>query len=180
MVNNDPHICFRSFVDALKADNDLVEIDTPVDAHLEAAAITRRVCEIDDKVPLFNNVICSQQGLFRILGAPGSLRKPPKDRYGRLARHLGLPPTASMRDILDKMLSASSMTPIPPNIVPTGPCKEIILNNNQVDLTKLPAPQTHQADGGKYIQTHGNYAYPLSEVDRLANYLGIISRNDYI
>lgn len=155
MTNTEPHLCFRSFVEALKADNDLVEIDTPVDPNLEAAAITRLVCETDDKAPLFNNLIGAENGLFRILGAPGSLRKSPKDRYGRLARHLALPPTASMRDILDKMLSASTMAPIPPNIVSTGPCKENFLEESQIDLTKLPAPQIHQADGGKYIQTYG-------------------------
>jgi UbiD family decarboxylase len=155
MTNTEPHLCFRSFVEALKADDDLVEIDFPVDPNLEAAAITRRVCETDDKAPLFNNLIGTENGLFRILGAPASLRKSPKDRYGRLARHLALPPTASMRDILDKMLSASTMAPIPPNIVSTGPCKENFLDESQVDLTKLPAPLIHQDDGGKYIQTYG-------------------------
>jgi UbiD family decarboxylase len=155
MVNTEPHLCFRSFVEALKADDDLIEIDTPVDPNLEAAAITRRVCETNDKAPLFNNVIGAQNGLFRILGAPASLRNSPKDRYGRLARHLALHPTASMKEILDKMLSASTMTPIPPNIVSTGPCKEIFLEESQIDLTKLPAPLIHQADGGKYIQTYG-------------------------
>ncbi|KAJ5942114.1 hypothetical protein N7516_002282 [Penicillium verrucosum] len=112
---------------ALKADNDLVEIDSPIDPNLEAAAITRLVCETDDKAPLLNNLIGAKNGLFRILGAPASLRKPPKDRYGRLARHLALPPTASMRDILDKMLSTSSMAPMPPNIVSTGPYRETFL-----------------------------------------------------
>ncbi|KAK1148436.1 Ferulic acid decarboxylase 1 [Aspergillus melleus] len=150
-----PHLCFRSFVDALKADDDLVEIDTLVDPNLEAAAITRLVCETNDKAPLFNNVIGTQNGLFRILGAPGSLRKSSADRYGRLARHLALPPTASMREILDKMLSASSMPPVQPTIVPTGPCKDNILEESQIDLTKLPAPLIHQSDGGKYIQTYG-------------------------
>ncbi|KAJ5563801.1 hypothetical protein N7513_000043 [Penicillium frequentans] len=155
MVADEPHLCFRSFVEALRADNDLVEINDPVDPYLEAAAITRLVCETDDKAPLFNNVIGAQNGLFRILGAPGSLRKSPNDRYGRLARHLALPPTASMKDILDKMLSASEMPPIPPQIVLTGPCKENYLEESQIDLTKLPAPQIHLADGGKYIQTYG-------------------------
>ncbi|KAJ5622775.1 hypothetical protein N7490_011380 [Penicillium lividum] len=155
MVATEPHLNFRSFVEALKADNDLVEINDPIDPYLEAAAITRLVCETDDKAPLFNNVIGAQNGLFRILGAPGSLRKSPKDRYGRLARHLGLPPTASMKDILDKMLSASELTPIEPTILPTGPCKENFLEESQIDLTKLPAPQIHEADGGKYIQTYG-------------------------
>lgn len=122
--NTAPHFCFRSFVEALRADNDLAEVNTPVDPNLEAVAITRLACETDDKAPLFKNVIDSQNGMFRILGAPGSLRKSPKDRYGRLARHLALPPTASMREILDKMLSASDRPAIPPTVVPDGPCKE--------------------------------------------------------
>jgi UbiD family decarboxylase len=155
MTSEPPHLSFRSFVEALKQDNDLVEINTPVDANLEAAAITRLVCETNDKAPLFNNLIGADKGLWRILGAPGSLRSSKKDRYGRLARHLALPPTASMREILDKMLSASEATPIPPNIVVTGPCKENKLVRGEFDLTKLPVPLIHKDDGGKYIQTYG-------------------------
>ncbi|OJJ99594.1 hypothetical protein ASPACDRAFT_29190 [Aspergillus aculeatus ATCC 16872] len=147
---------FRAFVEALKADGDLVEINTEVDPHLEAAAITRLVCETDDKAPLFNNLKgMGKDGLFRILGAPGSLRKSSKDRYGRLARHLALPPTASMKEILDKMLSASELAPIEPTVVPTGPVKEHSLVGDEIDLTQLPVPMIHQADGGKYIQTYG-------------------------
>ncbi|KAL2013243.1 hypothetical protein VTN00DRAFT_768 [Thermoascus crustaceus] len=111
-----------------------------------------RVCEADDKAPLFNNVKNASTtgggGLFRILGAPGSLRRSSKDRYGRLARHLGLPPTAGMRQILEKMLSASQVPPIPPRIVPDGPCKQNKLEGDETDLTRLPAPPVHQADGG--------------------------------
>lgn len=153
--NSAPHLCFRSFVEALKADNDLVEINTPVDPNLEAAAITRLVCETNDKAPLFNNIIGAQNGLFRILGAPGSLRKSKKDQYGRLARHIALPPTATMWEILDKVLSASDRPPIPPIIVSNGPCKENSLQGEAIDLTKLPAPMIHDSDGGKYIQTYG-------------------------
>lgn len=149
------HLNFRAFVEALKADGDLVEINEPIDPNLEAAAITRRVCETDDKAPLFNNLIGQQNGLFRILGAPASLRASPKDRYGRLARHLALPPTASMREILDKMLSASELPPIAPRIVDSGPCKENVLVDGEFDLTSLPVPMIHQHDGGKYIQTYG-------------------------
>ncbi|RAO68168.1 uncharacterized protein BHQ10_004180 [Talaromyces amestolkiae] len=155
MTSEPPHLSFRSFVEALKQDNDLVEINTPVDANLEAAAITRLVCETNDKAPLFNNLIGADKGLWRILGAPGSLRHSKKDRYGRLARHLALPPTASMREILDKMLSASEATPIPPNIVTDGPCKENKLLRGEFDLTKLPVPLIHKDDGGKYVQTYG-------------------------
>ncbi|KAF7166713.1 hypothetical protein CNMCM5623_000257 [Aspergillus felis] len=147
---------FRAFVEALKADNDLVEINTEVDPYLEAAAITRLVCETDDKAPLFNNLKgMGKNGLFRILGAPGSLRASSRDRYGRLARHLALPPTASMREILDKMLSASELPPVEPKIVETGPVKENCLTGDEIDLTALPVPMIHKSDGGKYLQTYG-------------------------
>lgn len=147
---------FRAFVEQLKADNDLVEINDEIDPHLEAAAITRLVCETNDKAPLFNNLKGhNDRGLFRILGAPASLRRSKEDRYGRLARHLALPPTASIKDIMDKMLSASELPPIAPRIVTDGPVKENSLAGDEIDLTRLPAPLIHQADGGKYIQTYG-------------------------
>jgi UbiD family decarboxylase len=150
-----PHMNFRSFVEALKEDGDLIEINEEIDPHLEAGAIIRKVCETNDKAPLFNNMKGAQAGLWRILGAPASLRSNAKEKYGRISRHLGLPPTASMKDIIDKMLSAAHAEPIPPNIVPDGPVKENKLFGDEFDLTTLPAPLLHQADGGKYIQTYG-------------------------
>ncbi|KAK5991488.1 Ferulic acid decarboxylase 1 [Cladobotryum mycophilum] len=149
------HLSFRTFVNALREDGDLVEINTPVDPNLEAAAITRLVCETDDRAPLFNNVIGAKDGFFRILGAPASLRKSPKDRYGRLARHLALPPDATPRNIVNKMLVASKLEPIEPTVVPTGSCKENSIEGDAIDLTTLPAPMVHQSDGGRYIQTYG-------------------------
>lgn len=146
---------FRSFVEALKEDNDLIEINDEKDPHLEVAAITRKVYETNDKAPLFNNVKGTQNGLFRILGAPGALRNSKTERFGRLARHLALPPTASMKDILDKMLSAKKSKPLPPVEVKTGSCKENKLFGDDIDLLKLPTPLIHKADGGKYIQTYG-------------------------
>ncbi|TLD11708.1 hypothetical protein PspLS_11792 [Pyricularia sp. CBS 133598] len=147
---------FRAFVEQLKADNDLVEINEEIDPHLEAAAITRLVCETDDKAPLFNNLKGqNEKGLWRILGAPASLRRSKKDRYGRLARHLALPPTATMKEIMDKMLSASTLPPLEPRIVPDGPVKENSLTGDEIDLLSLPSPLVHQSDGGRYIQTFG-------------------------
>jgi UbiD family decarboxylase len=151
----EPHLNFRSFVEALKDDNDLVEINDEVDPHLEVGAIIRKVCETNDKAPLFNNVKGANNGLWRILGAPASLRNDPNEIYGRLARHLGLPPTASMKEILDLMVSPARTAPIEPRIVETGPCKENILSEGEFDLTTLPAPLLHQADGGRYVQTYG-------------------------
>lgn len=112
----------------------------------------------DGAAPLFNKLKGQNaNGLWRILGAPNFLRRDPAQRYGRLARHLGLPPTSSMKDILDKMITAKTAPPIPPKIVATGPCKEFKLGPDQFDLTTLPSPLLHQADGGKYVQTYGMY-----------------------
>lgn len=155
---------FRSYVEALKQDNDLVEIDREIDPDLECGAIIRKVCETDDKAPLFNNLKGAHNGLWRILGAPNSLRSG-KDKYGRLARHLALPPSSGMKEILDKMLSAKNAPPIPPNVVKTGACKENVLNEGEFDLTKLPVPLLHQADGGKYIQTYGMHVISSPEKD---------------
>lgn len=150
-----PHMNFRSFVESLKEDDDLVEINELIDPHLEVGAIIRKVCETDNKAPLFNNLKGMKDGFWRILGAPASLRRDPATKWARIARHLALPPTASMRDIQDRMLYGAHHDPIPPRIIPSGPCKEVKLFGDEFDLDSLPSPFLHKADGGKYIQTYG-------------------------
>lgn len=78
----------------------------------------------------------------------------PTQTYGRVARHLGLPPTDGMEEITDKMLSAAHKGPIPPRVVPDGPVRENKLFGDDFDLDSLPSPWPHQADGGKHIQTY--------------------------
>lgn len=148
-------IDFRTFIDVLRHDGDLVEIDREVDPHLEVAAIVRRVSELNGKAPLFNNVKGAKNGLWRMFGNAASLRKNENERYGRLARNLGLPTDASWKDIGDKTQAAKKATPLKPNVLPTGPCKKNKLSGNQIDLHQLPAPYLHVGDGGKYLQTYG-------------------------
>jgi phenacrylate decarboxylase len=149
------HLDFRLFVDALRKDGDLADINEEVDPNLEVAAITRRAYERRSKAPLFNNVKGNRDGLFRILGAQGGLSSDPKYRYRRLARHLGLPATSTLKDVVDAMLSAKTKKPLPPVHVHSGPCKEVKIVGPDVDLTKLPVPKLNKGDGGNYIQTMG-------------------------
>ncbi|EGZ23463.1 hypothetical protein PHYSODRAFT_258069 [Phytophthora sojae] len=146
---------FRSYVEALKAEGDIAEINAEKDPILEVSAIIRRSNELDDKAPLFNNVKGAKNGLFRTLGGPNSHRQSSKGKYGRLARHLALPPDVGMKQILDKMVAAKDAQPIPPRVVTTGACKENKLVGDAIDLTALPVPLIHKDDGGKYIQTYG-------------------------
>lgn len=151
-----PHLSFRSYVQALKDDGDIVEINTECDPHLEVGAITRKALEDNKRAPLFNKLKGQDaNGLWRILGAVNGLRADPKQRFGRIARHVGLEPTASAKQIMAKMVAAKSAPPIPPKVVQTGPCKEFRLTPDQFDLGTLPCPLLHQSDGGKYVQTYG-------------------------
>jgi UbiD family decarboxylase len=45
------------------------------------------------------------------------------------------------------------VTPIPPEVVDSGPVCENILIGDAVHVLKFPAPQWHEADGGQYIGT---------------------------
>lgn len=146
---------FRTFIEVLRHDNDLVEIDREVDPHLEVGAIVRRVSEVNDKAPLFNNVKGARDGLWRMFGNAASLRNSTTEKYGRVARNLGLPPTASWKDINERFMSWKTAKPLAPNILPTGPCKENKISGDDIDLNSLPAPYLHQGDGGKYLQTYG-------------------------
>lgn len=150
-----PHLDFRSFVEALRKDGDVADVYQEVDPNPELSAITRRALETTDKAPLFHNVQGAQNGLFRVLGAPASLRKNEDERFGRLARHVVLKPKATMSEIFDKILAARKMKPIPPVQVDGGPCKENKLFGDEIDLTRMPAPQVHRFDGGRCLQTYG-------------------------
>ncbi|KAL6889996.1 UbiD decarboxylyase family [Trichoderma evansii] len=150
-----PHLSFRSFVNALRDDNDLVEINDPVDPNLEAAAITRLVCETNDKTPLSNNVLGAKNGFFRILGAPAALRQFKAQRFGRIARHLAMSPDSSPGVIMEKLLSVDSQQLVDPVVVESGPVKENSIEGDEIDLNAIPAPMVHETDGGKYIGTYG-------------------------
>lgn len=155
VLNSKMHLDFRAFLDALRADGDLAEVDAEVDPDGEVGAVIRKVYETRDKAVLFNNVRGHHDGLLRVLGAPAGLRAKGQREYGRVAMHFGLPTTASAADIVQKLLSVDLNDPLPPVVVSTGPCKENILRGDEIDLTSIPVPLLHGHDGGRYIQTYG-------------------------
>ncbi|QKD50526.2 putative 3-octaprenyl-4-hydroxybenzoate carboxy-lyase [Fusarium oxysporum Fo47] len=154
---------YRKFLDMLRHDNDLVEINTGVDPHLELGAIIRRVSEVNDKAPLFNNIEGARDGLWRVAGNAASLRPSEKDRYGRIARSLGLEPTASWKEICHRWQSGKRAKVLSPNVLPSGPCKDNKIIGDKVDLTTLPVPFLHTGDGGKYIQTYGVHVLQMPD-----------------
>ena len=146
---------FRAFIDVLRQDGDLAEVNIEVDPHLEVASIVRRISEINGKAPLFNNVKGAKDGLWRMFGNAASLRSNEKEKFGRIARNLGLPKTASWKDISERTQAGKKAPIVPPRVLETGPCKQNKIEGDDIDLHSLPAPYLHEGDGGKYLQTYG-------------------------
>jgi 4-hydroxy-3-polyprenylbenzoate decarboxylase len=143
----------RSYLDALKAIGEVQSIKEPVDLDLEIGAISRRAGETGQAAPLFEHI----NGLpgMRVLGAPGGISRQPGMYLARIALALGLDPRATGQQIVAALVEARSRPGVPPRLVETGPCKEVILAGEDVDLTKLPAPLLHDGDGGRYMNTFG-------------------------
>jgi UbiD family decarboxylase len=152
---SEAQLSFRQFIEALRRDNDIVEIDDEIDPHLEAAAIVRRVSETDGPAPLINKVKGAERGLWRIFGNSASLRSEESGKYGRIALALGLEPKATWKELTEKIAAAGKLTPLKPVVLPTGPCKENFISAEDINLHELPIPQLHDGDGGKYMQTYG-------------------------
>lgn len=154
MANSTPALNFRVFIETLRAQKGLVDVDVEVDLMLEIGAITRKVYEDKEPAPLFNNIKGVSKG-FRVLGAPAGLSKQPDCLYERLAMHFDLPANSTAKQIVEKIIAATQSKPVPPIEVDTGECKENRWIGDEVDLTKLPIPLLHQEDGGRYIGTYG-------------------------
>ncbi|RJR43962.1 MAG: UbiD family decarboxylase [Desulfobacteraceae bacterium] len=70
----------------------------------------------------------------------------------RFASSCGFPRGLSINEYRDLFLNRLDKSKwIPPRLVKSGPCKEVILSGKEVDLGKFPILQWHPDDGGAYI-----------------------------
>jgi UbiD family decarboxylase len=144
----------RSFIDALRRDNDIVTVDVPVDPHLEVAEIHRRVIAAGGPALLFTNVRGSQFRLVtNLFGTARRAEMAFGERPLRLVRrlvHLAetlLPPTPAKlwgaRDVGLELLKVGTRR------VAKGPVVERIAND--VRLDQLPAITSWPEDAGPFI-----------------------------
>ena len=124
-------VSLRGFLDKARREEVLVTVSTEVDPYLEMARV---INALDGRPVLFENVkrsnyhvasgICSQRAYF--------------------ALDLGVP-----RERLLFVLAEAFADPVPPTMVETAPCQEVI--EHDVDLNRIPILTHMQADGGPYI-----------------------------
>ena len=149
----------RTFLDRLRADGDLVTVDAPVDAVLEAAEIHRRVIAAGGPALRFTNVrtASGERAAFplvtNLLGTARRAELAFGDRPLRLIRRLVelaetiLPPTPKAlwgaRDVAGELLKVGLRR------VARGPVVERVTHTPRLD--QLPALTCWHEDGGPFV-----------------------------
>jgi len=144
----------RAYLDRLRRDDDLVTVDTPVDAHLEVAEIHRRVIAAGGPALLFTNVKGSDFRLVtNLFGTARRAELAFGDRPLRLIRRLAelvetiVPPTPGKlwgaRDVGLELFKVGTRR------VASGPVAERV--TDEVRLDRLPALTCWPDDGGPFI-----------------------------
>jgi 4-hydroxy-3-polyprenylbenzoate decarboxylase len=151
----------NDFIEVLKAENELLEINAPVSAELEITEITDRASkEIDfpNKAILFTNVkgydapvLTNAFGsYYRMQLALGGLT--PKEVAQRINSFL-------VKDIKDGWVAKLQLLPkltelinFPPKLVEYAACQEIVITDTTLPmLDKLPILKCWPQDGGPFI-----------------------------
>lgn len=136
----------RSFIKELEDEGELKRIDARVDWDLEIGAVTRKVYSSRGPALVFENIKGHENTICTKLFTGGLATK------NRIAMMLGLPKGIRHRDLTEEVRKRWKK-PIPPEIVETGPVKENICKDEQVDLYQFPVPKWHYLDGGRYLNT---------------------------
>ena len=134
--------------DLLKA-KQLVRIEQPIDAHLEAAEIQRRVYTSGGPAILFANVVgCEFPMVSNLFGTLERARFIFRDSYENVKRaiQLKVDPGAAMRQPHKYWRAPLIAWQMRPKAVSGGPVLE-----NQTQISSLPALQSWPDDGGPFI-----------------------------
>ncbi len=158
----------RAYLDLVRSKNpaDVVTVSKEVDPAFELTATVVKLQTEARKRPVltFENVKGTDFPVLTNLHASRS----------RLALAMNAEPRQMLRKYLDAMEN-----PIPPCEVNSGPCKDVILTGDAVDLSALPQIVHHYDDAGAYVTSAISFARdPESEMWNCAyNRLMITGKN---
>lgn len=134
----------RDFISAIDRTGDLVRIKQEVDWDGEAGAIIKLSDEKQSPAPLMERVKDYPAG-YRIFGSP-------LGTYRRIAISLGMAPETHIRAIQEEY-ERRLTAPIKPVLVSSGPCKEVIMKGQDVDMCRLPATMNMEGEDARYMGT---------------------------
>ena len=131
---------FRDFLELLDQHRELRRVPDEVNAKFEVSAIHIRVQSEKGPALLFENVKGFNMPVVVNLLATRR----------RLALALGLPADIDNAAI-NATISERMKNPVKPEIVSSGPCKEVVIGASEVDLMSYPIVTMHEKDAGPYI-----------------------------
>ena len=131
-----PWTDMREFLDMLESRGDLLTISDPVDWEYEAVALTRHTSDIQGPALLFKNIRDSD---FPCLSGVFAAKR-------RVAWALDMDEDRLFDDYRQREDHA-----LPVEMVDSGPCQEIVLTGDDVDLYSLPILRHYEYDAGRYI-----------------------------
>lgn len=137
----------RQFLDKLESEGELVRITKEVEAGPEISSILWELSTGRDPAVIFENVRGYSIPLVANTFAS----------FSKFAIAFGLPKDSTVKEIRNyyaRYLREPS-TWISPVVIDSGPCKEVILKGDDVDLFKFPIFKWNLKDGGPYITLNG-------------------------
>lgn len=147
----------RDYMSKLEKLGELARIKVPVDPNLEITEIADRVVKKGGPALLFEKVKGSPFPLvINLFGTPKRMKlalgEDDLEEIGREMVDIIEPelPT-SLVDKLKALPKLKKMADFIPKRVKTGPCKEVILKGDEVNLLELPATKCWPLDGGPFI-----------------------------
>lgn len=127
----------REFMAETEKRVQLARIKKEVSLEYEVGAVCREICDQHGPAVLFENIKGHRIPLLCNLFGD----------YERIAAAFGTTPT----DLNPEVAGRIDTEPGEPQLVSSGPVKEIIIRGNDVDLNALPVPVWNEGDGGPYI-----------------------------
>ncbi len=148
---------FRDFLGDLKDGNELHTIDEPIEPDFQAGAIVAMSQRVGGPAVQFNHVKGYPD--IPLVGAtfagPGFIEWPQQTRrmQGRIAMALGLDADTHYDEVLETLIDRRT-APIRAVELDAGPCQEVVIEGEDVDLYQYPIPRIHAKDGGRYLTSH--------------------------
>ena len=150
----------RDFIDLLEQEGELKRIQTEVDPYLEVTEISDRTLRRGGPALLFENVKGSSLPLLanlfgntrRIALAMGQEDLEGLRDVGKLLAFLREPtPPSGWKDLWQSLPSYKSVLNISPNVKRSAPCQEIVIKEDDIDLSMFPIQTCWPGDAGPLV-----------------------------
>lgn len=150
----------RDFIQQLESKGELVRVSQSIDPNLEMTEICDRTLRAGGPAILFENPkgydIPVLGNLFgtpeRVAMGMGEDSVAALREVGELLAFLKEPePPKGMRDAWDKLPAFKQVLNMSPKVVKKAPCQDIVLEGDDVDLSKLPIQTCWPGDAGPLI-----------------------------